>query len=211
MLFDLTSFIKTVGYIGVGGVVFAESGLLIGAVLPGDSLLFTAGFLASQGYLHIVPLIIVTFVTAVLGDNVGYWLGRRFGPSVFSREDSFFLNKGHIDRANEFYAKHGPRAIILARFVPVARTLAPILAGVGAMKWSTFVIYNIVGGVVWAIGLPLAGFWLGNAIPDVDRYLLPIIGLILVLSVAPGFYHFFKDADNRRVALQSLRKLFRRS
>ncbi|HXK36289.1 MAG TPA: DedA family protein [Candidatus Paceibacterota bacterium] len=197
-MLDLTGLIQTAGYLGVAVIVFTESGLLIGVILPGDSLLFTAGFLASQGYLNIAVLIVIAFSMAVLGDNVGYWLGRRFGPTVFSRKDSLLLDPKHIVRAEQYYAKHGPKTIILARFIPVIRTIAPVLAGVGNMHWQTFMRYNVVGGVIWGIGVPLLGYWLGSAIPGIDRYLLPIIAFILLSSVFPGLWQFFSSAENRR-------------
>ncbi|MEK9183209.1 MAG: VTT domain-containing protein [Patescibacteria group bacterium] len=197
-MFDLIAIIKAGGYIGIFSIVFAESGLLIGFFFPGDSLLFTAGFLASQGFLRISILMIGSFIAAVIGDNVGYSFGLRVGPKIFKREDSLIFHKDHLLRAQNFYAKHGGKAIILARFMPIVRTFAPILAGVGKMRYGTFLAYNIVGGFLWAAGLSGLGYFLGSAIPNVDRYLLPIIILIILLSVAPSFYHVLKDPTLRR-------------
>jgi membrane-associated protein len=191
-------------------IVFAESGVLIGFFLPGDSLLFTAGFLASQGVLDIVPLSILLFVAAVGGDSFGYWCGKRFGPSVFTRQNSLLLDRSHVDRAEAFYAKHGGKTIILARFVPVVRCFAPILAGVGRMRYRTFVTYNLVGGAVWAFGLTWAGFYLGNEIPHIDRYLLPIIALIIIASIAPSLIHLLRTAEGRAMAGATLRLLWSR-
>ena len=205
-MFDLEALIRSAGYIGIGAIVFTESGLLIGVILPGDSLLFTAGFLASQNYVSIVPLMVVSFVCAVLGDNVGYWLGRRFGRSVFSRKDSLLLDPSHIARAEAFYASHGPFTIMLARFMPVIRTIAPVLAGVGNMHWPTFMRYNLLGGLAWGAGLPLAGYFLGSAIPGVDRYIVPIVALILIASVAPGIYHVLRDPSSRAKLLALVRR-----
>jgi len=205
-MFDLEALIRSAGYIGIGAIVFTESGLLFGVILPGDSLLFTAGFLASQHYLSIVPLMVVSFVCAVLGDNVGYWLGRRFGRSVFSRKDSLLLDPSHIARAEAFYATHGPMTIVLARFMPVIRTIAPVLAGVGTMHWPTFMRYNLLGGLVWGAGLPLAGYFLGSAIPGVDRYIVPIVLLIVIVSVAPGIYHVLSDPVSRAKLLALTRR-----
>ena len=192
-MIDIVSLIKTAGYVGIFGLVFAESGLLIGIFFPGDSLLFTAGILASQGYGHIAILALVGAVAAITGDSTGYWLGRKFGPRVFTRTDSFFLDRAHIERAQRFYDRYGAKTIILARFVPIVRTLAPVLAGVGSMDYGTFITYNIIGGLVWGAGLPLAGYCLGNAIPNIDHYLLPIIALIVVVSVLPAVYHFWLE------------------
>ena len=197
-MFDLIALIKTAGYFGIFLIIFAESGLLIGFFLPGDSLLFTAGFLASQGFLRISILMIGSFIAAVIGDSVGYSFGLRVGPKIFKREDSLIFHKDHLTRAQNFYAKHGGKAIILARFMPVVRTFAPILAGVGKMRYGTFLAYNIVGGFLWSIGLSGLGYWLGSTIPNVDKYLLPIIILIILLSIAPSIYHVLKDPVMRK-------------
>ena len=143
---NLIELIKTVGYLGVFGIVFAESGLFIGFFLPGDSLLFTAGLLASQGYLNIATLLLVVFVGAVLGDNFGYAFGKTVGPKLFRRENSILFHKKNLIRAHNFYKQYGPMTIILARFIPVVRTFAPIVAGIGQMQYKTFVFYNIFGG-----------------------------------------------------------------
>ncbi len=189
--------IKTLGMIGIFAIVFAESGLFFGFFLPGDSLLFTAGILASQGYLNIAILVAGCALCAVIGDSVGYAFGRKVGPALFSREDSRFFHKDHIERAKHFYEKHGKKTLILARFVPVVRTFAPILAGVGQMRYTTFLSFNIIGGVLWTFGLTLLGYWLGNTIPDVDRYLLPIILGIIVLSVIPVIIEFARGRKSR--------------
>lgn len=191
--FDLPTLIRNIGYLGVSAIVFAESGLLIGFFLPGDSLLFTAGFLASQDYLNIWILCGLSFVFAVVGDSVGYAFGRKVGPMIFKREDSRFFHKDHLERANHFYEKHGPKTIVLARFIPIVRTFAPIVAGVGSMRYRTFITYNLIGGFLWGVGVTLLGYFLGNVIPDVDNYLLPIIGLIIILSILPPIYHVWKE------------------
>lgn len=188
--FDLITLIQTAGYAGIFIIIFAESGLFIGFFLPGDSLLFTAGFLASQGYFNILILVALCFIAAVLGDNFGYMFGRKVGPSIFKREDSLLFNKKHLIYAAEFYQRHGKKTIVLARFMPFVRTFAPILAGVGNMHYGTFLFYNILGGLLWAVGLTLLGYFLGNVIPNVDKYLLPIVGGIIIVSVLPGIIHF---------------------
>ena len=197
-MLDPTFLIKTAGYIGLFVIVFAESGLFIGFFLPGDSLLFTAGFLASQGLLNVLILIPITFVAAVLGDNVGYAFGRRVGPKIFTKEDSIFFHKDHLRRAEEFYQAHGPKTIVIARFTPIVRTFAPIVAGMGKMHYRTFLLYNIIGGVLWGIGLPLAGYFLRKTIPGVDKYLLPIIIAIIFVSFLPGAYHILKEIFRER-------------
>jgi membrane-associated protein len=197
-MFDLVGIIKTAGYAGLFGIIFAESGLLIGFFLPGDSLLFTAGFLASQGLLHIWVLIPLLFAAAVIGDNVGYAFGRRVGPKVFNRPNSLFFQKTYIARAQHFFEQHGGKTIILARFVPIVRTFTPVLAGVGNMHYRTFVGYNIIGGFLWTAGLSLLGYYLGKSIPNVDHYLLPIVAIIIIISLLPSGIHVARDKTFRR-------------
>lgn len=193
--FDLVALIKAAGYLGLFGIVFAESGLFVGFFLPGDSLLFTAGFLASQGFLNIWILAPLAFIAAILGDNFGYAFGRRVGHAIFTRERSLFFHKEYLERARIFYEAHGGKAIVLARFLPVIRTFAPILAGVGRMRYSTFLFYNVIGAVLWAIGLTFLGFYLGNAIPNIDRYLVPIVLVIVIISSLPTLLHLVRHRE----------------
>ncbi len=204
MHFNLISLIKSVGLLGVFAIVFAESGLLIGFFLPGDSLLFTAGFLASQGFLNIWVLALGSFVCAVAGDSAGYAFGRRVGRRLFNRSDSLLFHKDHLLKAEKFYEKHGGKAIVLARFMPIVRTFAPIVAGIGTMHYSRFVFFNILGGFLWAVGLSCAGYFLGSLIPNVDRYLLPIVAVIIILSILPSAVHVLKDKSYRTKLLQLL-------
>lgn len=182
---DPKALLEAFGTAGLLLIVFAESGLLIGFFLPGDSLLFTAGLLASQGHLNLALVLPGTFVAAVVGDQVGYAFGSRVGPALFKRPDSRIFRQGHVDRARAYFDRHGPGTIILARFVPVVRTFAPILAGVGQMPYRTFVRFNVIGGLAWAVGVTMLGFLLGEWVPDIDRYLLPVIGLVILASLAP--------------------------
>lgn len=189
-MFDLVSLIKTAGYLGLFGIVFAESGLLIGFFLPGDSLLFTAGFLASQGFLDIWILAAITFLAAVLGDNFGYGIGKRFGPKIFKHEGSFLFNRDHLESARIFYEKYGGKTIVFARFLPVVRTFVPVLAGVGNMEYKRFVFFNIFGAALWAMGFTWLGYFLGNTIPNADQYIVLIVIAIVVLSLLPTIIHF---------------------
>jgi len=198
--FDLENLIRTVGYVGLFAIIFAETGLLIGFFLPGDSLLFTAGFLASQGYLEIWLLVPICFVAAVVGDAVGYAFGNRVGRGLFRRPESRFFRPEHLIRAERFFERHGGKAVILARFLPVVRTFVPIVAGVGAMRYPRFAAFNLIGGVLWAIGLPCAGYFLGSAIPSVDRYLVPIVLLIIAVSIAPTVIHVWRESGDEITA-----------
>lgn len=209
MHFDLTELIKTIGLLGVFGIVFAESGLLIGFFLPGDSLLFTAGFLASQGFINIWLLSLGSFIAAVVGDSVGYAFGHKIGKRLFQRENSLLFHKDNLLKAEAFYEKHGGKTIILARFMPIIRTFAPIVAGMGNMRYHSFLSYNIIGGFLWAIGLNLGGYILGNTIPNVDRYLLPIILLIIIISILPSVIHILKVPQHRNELRRLVKKYTR--
>lgn len=191
-LFNLEELIRTAGYLGIAAIIFAESGLFFGFFLPGDSLLFTAGFLASQGLFNIWILIALTTIAAILGDSVGYWFGKKVGPMIFKRPDSFWFSKERVQQAHDFFEKHGAKSIVLARFIPAVRTFTPIIAGVAGMNYGTFLKYNIIGGVLWAAALPLLGYYLGSFVPDIDKYIIPIVVAIVVASVIPLAMEFLK-------------------
>ncbi len=217
------------GYCSIFAILFAESGLLIGFFLPGDSLLFTAGFLASpasqellkqltgkpaQTAFFSLPILVTgCFIAAVAGDSVGYAFGRRVGVRLFQREDSFLFSKKNVYKAQAFYEKHGGKAIVLARFMPVIRTFAPIVAGIGSMNYRRFVTFNVIGGFFWAVGVTLAGYFLAAVIgpENIDKYLLPIIILIVIISAAPGLYHILKEPESRQSLLNTARRLLGRS
>lgn len=202
MHFDLPELIKSLGYFGVWGIIFAESGLMIGFFLPGDSLLFTAGLLASQGFLNIFVLIFGAFVCAVFGDNVGYATGYRFGRKLFEKKDSRFFKKKYLIQTQNFYAKHGKKTIILARFMPIVRTFAPIVAGTASMQYKVFMTFNLIGGFLWTLGITLLGFFLGRVIPDIDKYLLPIVIAIIILSIAPSIIHVIQENKNQKTKVE---------
>ena len=191
--FDLEELIRTVGYLGIFAIVFAETGLLIGALLPGDSLLFTAGFLASQGYFNIWLLVPICFTAAIAGDAAGYSIGLKFGRSLFRKEESRFFKPAYLLKSEAFFEKHGGKAIVLARFMPIVRTFAPVIAGVSTMQYRKFAVYNVIGAVLWAIGVTVAGYFLGKSIPSVDTYLLPIIAVIIAVSLAPSAIHVWRE------------------
>lgn len=189
---DLIVMLEAIGYAGLFGIIFAETGLFLGFFLPGDSLLFVAGFLASQDFFSLPILLVGIFVSAVLGNLFGYEFGRRIGPRLFSRDDSIIFKKAHALKAQAFYDRHGPKTIVFARFMPIVRTFAPIVAGVGQMKFSVFFLYNVIGAFLWTILLVPLGYYLGSVI-DVDKYLLPIVLLIVVLSFMPGIIGYLKE------------------
>jgi len=185
-LTQLDELIRIVGYVGITAIVFAETGLLIGFFLPGDSLLVTAGLVAArEGALNIGTLVILLSLAAIAGDSTGYAIGYHLGPRIFAREDSRWFHKDHLIRTQRFYEKYGAKTIVLARFVPIIRTFAPTVAGVGRMRYRTFLVFNILGGVGWVLSMTLTGFFLGQSIPDIDRYLHWIIGVVVILSVIP--------------------------
>ncbi len=194
LLSDLPAVIKTFGLLGVWAIVFVETGLFFGVFLPGNSMLFTAGVFASQGLFNIGVLTMGVFVCAVLGNNVGYATGDRFGKKLFTKEDSWFFHKKHLITAHNFYERHGKTTILMARFLPIIRTFGCIVAGMAEMNYRTFLTYNVVGGVVWGFGMPLLGYFLGNLIgEDIDRYLLPIILLIITTSCSTSLFYFYKE------------------
>jgi len=210
---DPKHLIETFGLIGLYFIIFAESGLFVGFFLPGDSLLFTAGFLASQNILPLPALIIGCFIAAVVGDSFGYWFGRRVGRRFFQKDDSLLFKKKYVIKAQEFYEKHGSKTIVLARFTPIVRTFAPIVAGIGDMHYTTFVTYNIVGGALWTVGLSIAGYFLGRVIPEsvVDKILLPIVLVIIVVSLLPSVLHVWRDDEMRTGIIMSVKRLLGRS
>ncbi len=210
-MFDLHHLISLygviAGYVIIFTVIFAETGLFFGFFLPGDSILFPAGVLASQGFFNIYWLCVVAFIAAVAGNTVGYFFGKHFGKKLFTRDDSLLFHKNHITTAREFYKKHGGKTILLARFIPIIRTFGPIVAGVSDMPFASFLGYSTLGAIIWAIGLPLAGYSLGKLIGEnVDIYLLPIIALIIFLSLLPGIYHGVNTKEKRTKIRAFLKK-----
>lgn len=197
MHFDLIEMVKWAGYIGIFIIIFAETGLLIGFFLPGDSLLITAGVLATDKFpdhqLSLAILIPLIIVAAVLGDATGYAIGRNMGPRLFVRDDARLFKKKHIERAQQFYARHGGKTIVLARFLAIVRTFAPTVAGAAGMPYRTFTLYNIAGGVLWATSLTLLGYFVGSAIPNLDLVLIVLIGTVILISLAPAAIHLLRE------------------
>lgn len=183
-LLNVEDLLANGGLLMLGAIVFAESGLLIGFFLPGDSLLFIAGFLASSAGNNVLPpvawVILVSVTMAILGDQVGYLIGKKIGPALFDKPKSRLFNPAHAVKANNFFTKYGARTIVLARFVPIVRTFAPVIAGVGNMDYKTFLRYNVIGGVAWGAGLPLLGYFLGQIAFVKDNIEIAIIVIVLV-------------------------------
>jgi membrane-associated protein len=187
-LSDLEGLIRWGGLIALTVIVFVETGLLLGFFLPGDSLLVTAGLLASQPEigLNIYVMAVVLSAAAILGDQVGYSIGRATGPRIFSREESLFFNRKHLIRAHEFYERHGGKTIVLARFMPIIRTFAPVVAGVADMRYRDFVVYNVAGGLLWVLSMLFTGYFLGRYVPGIDRHIEKVIIVVIFLSILPG-------------------------
>jgi membrane-associated protein len=210
--FDLKEVIQAVGYVGLFAIVFAESGLFFGFFLPGDSLLFTAGFLAFQGVFNLPLLMILLIIAAISGDSVGYWSGERFGRRLFTNEQSFWRNPKRLDAAHAFYEKHGGKAIVLARFIPAVRTFVPIAAGMARMSYRKFLMWNVLGGVFWVVSMTAGGYYLTDMIrsslhieeKDIDKVLLPVIFLIIVVSALPAVWHMY--VENRELIHREIGK-----
>lgn len=205
---DVHFLIQTFSYPGVIAIIFAETGLMLGFFLPGDSLLITAGIFAAKGLMNIYLLITLLFVAATLGNIVGYFFGQKVGKRLFNREDSLLFHKKHVVNAQRFYKKYGGKAIVIARFMPIIRTFAPIVAGIGDMSFASFVVYTIIGSLLWAVGLTLVGFFVGQLIPD--KYFEPIILVVVVLSLCPALYHALKTKEQRQKLFAFVTSLFKK-
>jgi len=190
---SLDALVRWGGYVVLAAIVFTETGLLIGFFLPGDSLLITAGLVAATGALDIWWLNVLLAAAAVAGDSVGYAIGARIGPRLFTREKSWLFNPRHIVRTREFYERHGAKTIVIARFVPIIRTFAPVVAGVGQMPYRRFLFYNVAGGVGWVLSMTWAGYLLGNVVPNIDRHIHIVVIVVIVLSVIPIAVEIFRE------------------
>jgi membrane-associated protein len=197
---DVETLVRVGGLTAMTAVVFAETGLMVGFFLPGDSLLVTAGVFAAAGQLNIWTLIALLVVAAIAGDTVGYWFGRRVGQALFKRPKSLLFNPAHLRRAHDFYEKHGGKTIIIARFMPVVRTFAPIVAGMGEMKYRRFLSFNVFGGLFWVVSMTGIGYFLGK-IPGVREHIEVVILIVVFLSILPGIIAFAREWWKKRRAL----------
>ncbi len=196
MHFDLIEIISQVGLLGLCAIVFAESGLFFGFFLPGDSLLLTAGLLAARGFFNLWLLLPLLFISAVLGDNVGYWFGKKAGPPLFNRENSLFFRRKNLLAAKAFYDRHGGKTITLARFMPFIRTFAPIVAGAVEMDYRRFMTFNLVGGLLWSVGLTSLGYYIGQvfgSVEGLDRYFTLLVLGVIFISALPSLIHVWKE------------------
>ena len=201
-LTDVRALVQWGGYVGLTLIVFVETGLLVGFFLPGDSLLVTAGLLSSQPEfgLNVYLLGLLLTAAAIIGDTVGYFIGRSTGPRIFTREDSRFFHKKHLLEAQRFYEKHGGKTIVIARFVPIIRTFAPVVAGVGQMNYRSFITYNVLGGIGWVWSMLFTGYFLGRYIPGIDKYIELVILAVIFLSILPAIFHWRKEKKARAAA-----------
>src|SRR5713101_2946464 len=197
---NLTELVQWAGLFGLAAIIFSETGLLVGVFLPGDSLLVTAGLLAARGYLNVYALAPLLTVAAICGNSVGYFIGRATGPRIFNRENSLFFNKKHAIRAHEFYAKYGRKTIVLAQFMPIIRTFAPVVAGVGGMKFRQFMTFNIIGAVIWIWSMVGIGYFLGSYIPGIDQHNEIVIAIVIFISILPGLISGYRARRAKRYA-----------
>ena len=192
-IYNVPELIRMGGLVGLVAVVFAETGLMIGFFLPGDSLLVTAGLFAAKGDLNIVWLNLCLMAAAIVGDATGYWIGRRAGQALYSRPDSFLFRRQHLIKTHEFYERHGGKTIVIARFVPIIRTFAPVVAGAAEMTYRQFALYNIAGGIGWVASMTLTGYFLGRAVPDIDKHIHIVVAVVIFLSLLPGIISIVRE------------------
>jgi membrane-associated protein len=197
-LSNLPELVQWAGFFGLAAIIFSETGLLIGVFLPGDSLLVTAGLFAAKGYLNVYALAPALTLAAICGNSVGYFIGRSTGPRIFSRENSLFFNKKHAMRAHAFYEKHGRKTIVLAQFMPVIRTFAPVIAGVGGMRFRQFITFNIIGAFAWIWSMLAIGFFLGNYIPGIDQHIEIVVAIVVFISILPGLIGGYRSRRSKR-------------
>ncbi|MDB5169063.1 MAG: dedA [Candidatus Saccharibacteria bacterium] len=199
-MLNVTHLIQAGGLPLLAFILYAEAGLFLGFFLPGDTLLIAAGIYAHQGHLPILGVIIVAAIAAILGDNTGYFIGRKLGPAVFTKPDGVIFNKSHINTSEKFFERYGAKTLLVSHFLPIVRSFTPLLAGVGQMEYRRFVLFNTIGDISWAVSITLVGYYVGSRIPNIDTYILIIIGAAIAFSVLPAIYHAGKLHLRRRAA-----------
>src|SRR6266550_6371839 len=195
---NLPELVHWAGLIGLTAIIFSETGLLVGVFLPGDSLLVTAGLLSARGYLNVYTLVPALMAAAICGNSLGYFIGHTTGPRIFNRENSLFFNKKHAIRAHEFYEKHGRKTIVLAQFMPVIRTFAPVVAGVGGMRFRHFITFNIIGAFIWIWSMLGIGYFLGSYIPGIDQHIEIVVVIVIFLSILPAIIGRYRAKRAKR-------------
>ena len=203
-MFDINHIIQAGGLLLIAAIIFAESGMMVGFFFPGDTLLLSAGVLAAGGKLSLPSIILVVAVAAILGDNMGYQIGKSLGPRLFRKPDGLVFRKEYIDRAEIFYEKHGSKTMLLAHFVPIVRAFAPVTAGAGKMPRKLFITFDAIGDIAWTILLTLFGYFIGSKIPGIDKYIEPVLVAVIIIFLAPTIYHIFKDPKIRAAIRQKL-------
>lgn len=209
---DINKVLETYGLIALAAILFAETGLLVGFFLPGDTLLFAAGFFAAQGRLNLGLALIALFLGTFLGNIVGYEIGRRSGPRVFNNEKALLFNKQNVIYAQNFYKKHGGKTILIARFIPIIRTLAPLIAGIGKMRYRLFISYNFIGGVIWVSLVTMIGYWAGRVVGhyfNIDKYILPVVLLVTLITLGISFWQLWRDPVSRAHIKQAVKDRYK--
>lgn len=197
-VYNVPELIRIVGFYGLIAIVFAETGLLVGFFLPGDSLLITAGLFAARGDLNIVALIPTLIVAAIVGNATGYWIGKRTGTALYSRPDSLLFRREHVRMTHDYYEKHGGKTVVLAQFIPILRTFAPVVAGVGQMGYRSFATYNVLGAILWVSSMTLAGYLLGNLVPNIEKRIHIVVAVVILVSLIPPAIAFLKSRRTAR-------------
>ena len=205
-MFNVTHLIEVGGLLTLFAIIFMESGMMVGFFFPGDTLLFSAGILAASGRLPIIEVVLVVACAAILGDNVGYQIGRHVGRKLFLGKDNFIFRKSHIERAEQFFAKYGSKTMLVAHFIPVVRTFAPVTAGAGNMPVAAFMLYDAIGDTAWALLVTLAGYFIGSRIPGIENYIEPVLLMIVIIFLAPTIYHLATDPKIRSAIGTLLRR-----
>ncbi|MBC7581985.1 VTT domain-containing protein [Aeromicrobium sp.] len=204
-MFDVNHLVQTGGLLLISIIIFAESGMMVGFFFPGDTLLFAAGILAATGQLSIVAAIVCISLAAILGDNIGYLIGRKLGPRLF-KKDSVVFRKEYIAQAERFYEKYGTKTMLVAHFVPIIRTFAPVTAGAGHMDRKQFFVYDAIGDIAWAVVVTLAGYFIGSRIPGIEKFIEPVILLIVLAVLVPTIIHAARDPKIRAALKAKLKK-----
>lgn len=204
-MFDVTHLVQSGGLFLIALVIFAESGMMVGFFFPGDTLLFSAGIIAAAGGLNIIEVIVVISIAAILGDNIGYHIGNKLGPRLF-KKDGLVFRHDYIMQAEKFYEKYGTKTMLVAHFIPIVRTFAPVTAGAAKMDYRTFFVFDAIGDIAWATVVTLSGFFIGSRIPGVEHYIEPVLIAIVLIFLLPTLYHAFKDPKIRAAVSKHFRR-----